>query len=73
MTAARDHELDAVRAHLAALRPDSESEGASERLGADLARIRAGLQRLAEAHAEAWRAMEPLSPESRRDFNRPSS
>ena len=72
MTAAGDHELDAVRAHLAALRPDAESE-ATARLGVDLARIRADLQRLAEAHAAAWRAMAPLSPAAHRDSGGHSS
>jgi len=45
MTAARDHELDAVRAHLAALRPDGQSEATSERLGVDLARTCNGWRR----------------------------
>jgi hypothetical protein len=60
MTAAGDHELDAVRARLAALRMDAEGEATD--IGVDLARIRADLHRLAEAHAEAWRHMEPLTP-----------
>jgi hypothetical protein len=61
MTAAGDDQLDVVRAHLAAIRRDAESEAATAQLGHDLARIRADLQRLAEAHAAAWQAMEPLS------------
>jgi hypothetical protein len=60
MTAAGDHELDAVRAHLAALRPDADTEAASAQLGLDLARIRADLVRLAESHAAAWRDLEPF-------------
>jgi hypothetical protein len=68
MTAAGDHELDAVRAHLAALRLDAESAAASARIGVDLARIRADLHRLAESHAEEWAQMAPLSePDSTDD------
>jgi hypothetical protein len=62
MTAAGDHELDAVRARLAALRADGEADASSTEIGVDLARIRADLHRLAEAHAEAWRHMDPLTP-----------
>lgn len=61
MTAAGDHELDAVRAHLAALRLETDTTAESARIGVDLARIRADLHRLAESHAEEWRRMEPLT------------
>jgi len=62
MTAAGDHELDAVRARLAALRTDAGVQASSAEIGVDLARIRGDLHRLAEAHAEAWRHLERLSP-----------
>ena len=65
MTAAGDHELDFVRERLAALRADSDAEAAAAKLGSELARIRGDLHRLAEAHAAAWRAMEPLAPAPR--------
>jgi hypothetical protein len=72
MTAAGDHELDAVRANLAALRIDAESAAESAQIGVDLARIRADLHRLAETHAEEWRRMEPLTSPDQLGEERPS-
>ena len=65
MTAAKDHELDFVRERLRALRADSDTAAASAELGTELARIRGDLHRLAESHAAAWRAMQPLAPATR--------
>lgn len=61
MTAAGDNELDAVRAHLAALRLDADGAAQAAQIGVDLARIRADLHRLAESHAEEWARIGPLS------------
>ena len=67
MTAAGDNELDAVRAHLAALRLDAEAAAESAQIGVDLARIRADLHRLAESHAQEWAQLEPLSSRASMD------